>query len=116
MAFPTFTQGKVSVQGYSKTRQTAVIRNRFENGDVLARERFPNRRYVWTVAYEALSDADKTSLISWWDGLDGGAQTDTWTDPEDSQTYTVRPVGDLHFRPWGGLMDHWSVRLTLEEA
>jgi len=94
-----------------------AIRSQSEGGYVTSRARFTRIARKWTVSYRWMSQANMNTLKAFEDARAGGADSFTWTNPEDSTTYTVRFLGLVRYVPednsnflW------WAVEFVLEEV
>ena len=66
-----------------------ALRSAFEDGSEQTRAKFTRQRRVWTLAWPALSTADRGTLSAFFITTRGGSAAFLWTD-DDSNTHAVR--------------------------
>jgi len=92
--------------------QKRQIKSDFAGGYVQSRPKWTRTRKLFTLGWEAMSDADKETLETFFDNNLGG--TFSWTHPISETTYTVRFVNDnleFSYRPH----NYWQISVDLEE-
>jgi len=95
-AFPTiYRQGTMIQNPVVETfddnmAQDPTIRSQSEGGYVTSRARFTRVTRKWTIRYEWMSKANKNTIKAFEDARHAGAESFTWTNPENATTYTVR--------------------------
>lgn len=84
-----------------------------EDGSYKSYLRNANPRRSWRVSWEALDATDLGILTTYYDGQKGSHSTDSWTNPEDSGSYTVRIKSQKISRglAWG----YYNLEWVLEE-
>lgn len=114
-AFPTLT----AIQAVPMTEETedATIRSAFEAGYEHTRPRFTRARKTWTIRYEYMSNTDKTTLDAFVTTVRQGADSFSWTNPQDSVVYTVRfssiPKYELVLNRDGG---YWNLDFQIKQV
>ena len=89
------------------------VRTQFEDGVVQSRARATKARDIFRLVYRSLPEADKVLLKTHFEANVGG--TFSWTNPQDSVTYTVRYKDDkLPLRTIAYKL--WHADFILEEA
>jgi phage-related protein len=72
-------------------REDSAIKSKTEGGYEISRQRFTRVRRKWYLGYQMLPETDIATLRTFVDvTVKGGADYFTWTNPMDSNTYTVR--------------------------
>lgn len=113
--FPTLT----AIQAVPMTEELedATIRPPFEAGYEHTRPRFTRSRKTWSVKYEYMTNTDKTTLDAFVTTVRQGADSFSWTNPQDSTTYTVRfltlPRYELVLNRDGGF---WNLEFQLRQV
>ena len=114
--FPTLT----IIQAVPMTEEIedATIRSSFEAGYEHTRPRFTRSRKTWSIRYEYMPNADKTTLDTFINTtVRQGADAFSWTNPQDSTTYTVRfltlPKYELVLNRDGG---YWNLDFQLRQV
>ena len=70
--------------------EDAVIRSKFEGGYVQTRALYSRIRKTWSIVYHYVPTADKVIIDTFVNTVQCGADSFTWTNPQDNVTYTVR--------------------------
>ena len=91
-----------------------AIRSDFEAGYEQTRARYPRQRKTWGLTWEALRDADKERLESFWRSTLGGSASFLWTHPLDGTSHAVRFVSVPRIRKT--LPGRWAAELQLREV
>ena len=114
-AFPTLTAKPLATNWSEMPTEDSVVRTSSESGKTLRRARFTSSLKKWSVFYPLMSQADKDLLTAFSSTINHGADSFTWTNPQDSLTYNVNlkaPIEyDIKFDT-----EKWSVKLTIEES
>ena len=99
-AFPTLTRTLTPAR-YRVRPVGGVVQSESDAGYVVSRSKYTGVKHVWDVHYEALVDADKDLLDTFYDTtLVNGSASFTWDDlEEDSQTVRIVP-GSWLIQPW----------------
>lgn len=116
-AFPTLTEGALTILAglpLVENREDSVLSSGFEGGYVQTRQRFTRIRRKWQVVYNQLSSANKVLIDNFIDTVSGGADSFTWTNPQNSTAYTVRFSAPPTFSY--ASYNRWSVNFTLEQV
>ncbi len=89
----------------------------FEGGYVQTRARFTRISRKWTIHYLQMTQTNKNTVKDFEDARKAGSESFTWTNPEDSVSYTVRFMEPIQYTPqemanwlW------WEVEFVLEEV
>ena len=90
-----------------------VIRSEFDGGYVQTRARYTRLRKTWQIVYHQLSNVDKALIDAFVVTVQGGADSFTWTNPQDAATYDVRfqSTPACSYVSYG----RWDVSFTLEQ-
>jgi len=115
--FPTLTEGSLTILAglpIVERRENSVLRSKFEGGYVQTRPRFTRARRVWQITYNQLSSANKILIDNFIDTVLGGADSFTWTNPQNSTSYTVRFKDNPTFSYTS--YNRWNVNFTLEQV
>lgn len=90
----------------------AISPSKMEGGYVLSRPRFTRRpRRSFSFIYTAMTDSDRTTLLTFWNTVYGSSNSFTWVHPVDHTTLTVRfdPATKLKFSRIGfGPINIWQ--------
>ena len=114
--FPTITEGNVIPLSFTQEAMTdPVIRTNFESGAIQTRSRYTKIIKKWTVAYEFLSESDKTLLVNFELTVKHGEDSFYWTNPQDSTVYTVKLLAPIAYHI-SGKPNLWSAELSIGEA
>jgi len=111
-SYPTLSD----VPSYPLVEQVkdSVIRSDFDGGYVQTRARHTRIRKTWQIKYGNLTSADKITLAAFVTTVQGGADSFTWVNPQDSVSYEVRfsqpPTFSLVYT------DRWNVSFSLEQV
>jgi len=94
-----------------------AIRSQSEGGYVTSRARFTRVARKWTVRYEWMTKANKNTIKTFEDARRAGADSFTWTNPEDSASYTVRFMEPVRYtaHPHVNWL-WWTVEFVLEQV
>ena len=108
--FPT-----IECEGFPIATQTEdpAIRTPFENGSEQTRARFTRLRRTWTLKWNAMTNAQHDTLLTFWGTVNGGTTAFDWTNPYDDATYEVRfnsPIKETWINP-----DHWAIEVEIKE-
>lgn len=95
-----------------ETPQKGQIRSNFEDGYVQSRSKWTRSRKVFNLQWNAMSNSDKETLVTFFENNLGS--TFTWTHPVSSTNYTVRFKDDEVEFDYVSI-NYWKVQLTLEE-
>lgn len=115
MAFPTLSKDPTIYNWEEGMALDPVIRGESEGGYVQTRARFTRTPWTWRLLYPALPTADKNLVVAHEKEMRGGSNSFTWTNIENSATYTVRYKEKLKYRPIA-TGDYWYVEILLEEV
>ena len=74
-----------------------TIRSQSEGGYVTSRARFTRIARGWTINYNWVTKANKNTLKAFEEARKVGADSFTWTNPEDDTSYTVRFFGKAKY-------------------
>lgn len=115
--FPTLTESGLNIAAsfpIDEQREDSVIRSEFEGGYVQTRAIHTRVRKKWNINYHNLSSANKVSIDTFIDTVNGGADSFTWTNPQDSANYTVRfrDIPNFSYISY----NRWEVNFTLEQV
>jgi len=101
----------------STMAQDPVIRSQLDGGYVQTRARFTRITRRWTVRYEWMTKANKNTIKTFEDARSGGADSFTWTNPEDSTLYKVRFFEPIRYTPHANAnFLWWMVEFVLEQV
>lgn len=94
-----------------------AVRSQSEGGYVTSRARFTRITRKWTIRYAWMSQANKATIKAFEDARYAGAESFTWTSPEDGTSHTVRFFEPVRYTPH----EHtnflwWTVEFVLEEV
>jgi len=94
-----------------------VIKGEFEGGYTQTRARFTRVTRKWTCRYDGVSQANKNTIRAFEDARLAGAESFTWTNPEDSVAYTVRFYEPVIYTPWPKqAFTRWTIEFVLEQV
>ena len=94
-----------------------AIRSVSESGYVQSRARFTRIRRRWTVKFDGVTKTNKNTIKTFEDARVGGADSFTWTNPEDSTAYTVRFLEPVMYKPWTNAnFTRWTIDFVLEQV
>jgi len=94
-----------------------AIRSQSEGGYTASRARFKRITRKWTVKYDWVSQANKNTFRAFEDARLGGADSFTWTNPENSTAYTVRFLEPVVYTPQSNAnFLWWTIEFTLEQV
>lgn len=110
--FPTLTA--IPSHPLIEQQENSVIRSEFDAGYVQTRARYTRVRKTWQVSYHFVDNSDKAALDTFVSTVNGGADSFTWVNPQDSVSYTVRFQAPPTFSyvSYGG----WDVSFKLEQV
>ena len=116
--FPTLTSRTEDSALYGVEHENPTIRSELDGGYVNTRARFTRTpRRIFSSGFTDISEADRLTLETFWDTVQGGSEAFNWTSPQDGNTYSVRFVEPLVFDYAGhGTNYRWNVRFKLEEV
>jgi hypothetical protein len=118
--FPTLalTKGGQDSSQFSIKIEDVALKSEIEGGYVVTRARHTRTpRKTFSTAYKSISDADRTTLLSFYNTVAGGSVIFDWTDPVDKITYQVRFTSDLDFKYAGrGTTKLWDVSFQIQQA
>lgn len=84
---------------FDLTPEYSTLISKFENGVEQRRSRRSRAIRKWKLSYKNRTDTDFNTIKTLFDQKYGAQGSLTWTNPDDSQTYTVRFDSDsLTFR------------------
>jgi phage-related protein len=110
LTFPTLPTPQFPI---SAQNEDPTITTPFENGMEQTRPRFTKLRKSWTLKWNSMLNADRDTLAAFWILAFGGSTEFTWTNPYDSQTYTVRFSGQIR-ETW--INDRaWQIEISLKQ-
>lgn len=110
LAFPTLPNPQFPI---TSGNEDPAIATPFENGMIQTRPRFTRLRRSWTVKWNGMSNADRDTLAAFWITTAGGSTAFTWTNPYDSQSYTVRFTAPIN-EAW--TTDQvWQISISIQE-
>jgi len=97
--------------------QDPAIRSQSEGGYITSRARFTRVARRWTIRYEWMTQANKNTIKAFEDARHAGAESFTWTNPENATAYTVRFVEPVRYTayPHTNFL-WWSVEFVLEQV
>jgi uncharacterized protein (TIGR02217 family) len=75
---------------FETTKEYSTIITEFENGVEQRRARRAGQRRSWRLQYKNRSSSDLSTITTIFDSKKGALTSFTWTNPIDSQDYTVR--------------------------
>lgn len=77
---------------FSETQEDpAISAAKMEGGYVLSRPRFTRRpRRTFTFNFDGMTDADKTTLQTFWNTVHGSSDMFNWTHPQTGEVILVR--------------------------
>jgi len=110
LAFPTLPTPQFPI---GTSNEDPTIASTFENGMEQTRPRFTRLRRTWTLKWNAMLNADRDTLAAFWITAAGGAAEFTWSNPYDSQTYTVRFSGQIK-ETWNTDRT-WQIEVSIKE-
>lgn len=108
--FPTLATPAYPIQ---RETEDPAITSGFENGSEQTRARFTRKRTSWVLRWPAMSNANRDTLRTFWDTVQGGSETFDWTDPYDSAKHAVRFTGPIRETWRDG--NHWEVEVSIKE-
>ncbi len=116
--FPTLASREVVSEFNNALAHDPTVRSLSEGGYVTSRARFTRMTNRWNVVYMWLTQANKNTLKTFVEGTSlGGSESFSWTNPEDSVTYTVRFLGEVKYTPQAHVnFLFWTVEFVLEEV
>ncbi len=116
--FPTLASREVVSEFNNALAHDPTVRSLSEGGYVTSRARFTRMTNRWNVVYMWLTQANKNTLKTFVEGTSlGGSESFSWTNPEDSVTYTVRFLGEVKYTPQAHVnFTFWTVEFVLEEV
>jgi len=113
--FPTLSINPSVTPWEEGAANDPTLRSPFEAGYVQTRARFTRIPDRWHIGYTLLPKADKDTLRAFEKTVKVGSDSFTWTNPDDQQTYTVRFLAPISYKPVG-TMANWHVEFVLEEV
>ena len=117
--FPTLGKNPTIYNWDEQAAADPTIRSRSEGGYLKTRPRYTRIQRRWSVMYHALSNTDKGTLRAHEVDRKVGSESFTWTNPVDSQSYTVRFAAPVVYALSGhyeGSALAWDVKMILEEV
>jgi phage-related protein len=110
LTFPTLPTPQFPI---TSANEDPTIATEFENGMTQTRPRFTRLRRNWTLKWNYMLNGDRDTLAAFWITAAGGAASFTWTNPYDSQTYTVRFTAPIK-ETW--TTDQvWQIEIQIQE-
>ena len=109
MAWPSIAKPTTMTESSIKGQ----IKSAFSSGYVQSRAKFTRERKQFQLIWHAMTDADKATLLTYFDNNLGG--TFTWTEPLTSTSYTVRFSDEQLVFNRDVSAVAWQISLTLEE-
>jgi hypothetical protein len=119
LVYPTLPSGSLpDSKQFGIQLEDPAMRTEMEGGYVITRPKHTRApRRTWPIAYQMLTDADRTTLGNFWNTTKGGSLTFDWTNPADGAIYTVRFKDPLQFKYVGiGSSKRWDCSFSLEQA
>ena len=80
--------------------QNPTIRSQFDGGYSATRARYTRIARMWNVTFRGVSKANKNTIKAFEDARLVGSESFSWTNPENSTSYTVRFMGPVSYTPW----------------
>lgn len=118
--FPTLalTRGGHDSSQYRVKPEDPSMKTEMDGGYVVSRKRHTRKpRLTFTTAYKEITDADRKTLLNFYQQVGGGSVVFDWTDPVDKIVYQVRFDGDLDFQYVGiGQTKLWNIQFQLVQA
>lgn len=95
-----------------------TIKSKTESGYVISRSRYTRNRKIFTVKYENITAADKSSLDAFLDTVNGAADSFTWVHPASSISYVVRfeTSPEFELALFDGASYYYNVEFVLAEV
>lgn len=115
IAFPTLTAEPLATNWSEMSAKDSVVRTTSESGKTLRRARFTSSLKKWSISYPVMNQADKDLLTTFENAINRGADSFTWTNPQDNLTYNVNLNGPIDYEIKFS-NDKWSVKFELEES
>jgi hypothetical protein len=119
LAFPTLPSGSLpDSKQFAISLEDPAMRTEMEGGYVITRKKHTRTpRRTWAIAYQMLTEGDRTTLDDFWNTTAGGSLAFDWTNPADGSIYTVRFKDPLNFKYAGiGTSKRWDCSFSLEQA
>lgn len=115
--FPTLSKGQDS-QFYEMTPEDPALKTQMEGGYVVSRPKHTRKpRRTFKTGFSSITQADYTTLMTFWETVRGGSLIFDWTDPATGTVYQVRFAAQPAFKYVGkGNTRLWDVQMTLEQA
>lgn len=118
--FPTLilARGGQDSSQYRVKSENPAMTTEMEGGYVVSRARHTRRpRKTFATGYKQITDADRKTLMAFYESVGGGSVIFDWTDPIDKIVYQVRFVGELDFQYVGiGATKLWTVQFEVAQA
>jgi hypothetical protein len=117
--YPTLPSGSLpDSRQFSQALEDPAMRTEMEGGYVSTRPKHTRTpRKTWSVAYQMLTDADKTELETFWNTVKGGSVIFDWTNPANDVVYQVRFKEPLNFQYKGiAYTRRWDCSFSVEQA
>ena len=108
--FPTIAKPSLSTP---TTLKDPALRSELINGMSITRARYSRILRKWSLKWNALSDTELDTLLTFYSQVRGGSASFAWSD-EFGNTYTVRFVTEIKHNSVSGI--HSSVSFDLEEV
>ena len=94
-----------------------TIRSPKDAGYVQTRARFTRLPRAWHIVYAGVTTTDRDAIRTFEETVVVGANSFSWTNPDDSIAYTVRFLSPIRYRPWGDTdYERWRVEFDVEEV
>jgi len=114
-AFPTLTAKPLATNWIELPSSDSTIRSETDGGITLSRARFTSKLKKWNINYPIISQADKILLENFERTINFGADSFTWTNPQDSLIYEVRLELFIELSILND-PDKWGAEFVLVEA
>ena len=97
--------------------QDPTIRSQYDGGYVQTRARFTNIKRRWNVHYTMMSQTNKNTIRTFEAARKVGAESFSWTNPENGNSYTVRFLEPVVYRPINNMgYLYWDITFILEQV
>ena len=114
-AFPTLTSKPLATDWSEMAIADSTLKTLSDSGQVIRRAKFTSRLKKWSVYYPLITQADKDLLTTFEDSINSGADSFSWTNPQNSLVYAVTLEAPIEYVLTYNI-DKWSVRFVVEES
>lgn len=118
--FPTVAlAGLEDSKHFNVSQADPAKKQTVEGGYTVSRPRYTRSpRKTWSTGFTDLTTAQANSFTAFWDAKYGGADSFTYLNPADSQTYTVRFMGQPKIKYVGmAALRRWDITgIALEQV